>query len=343
VDVASDRENTKIIPLGKAPPELLQRILGLPRKKSSAVVVGPSLGEDAAVLNFDAGMVVVTSDPITFPTPRPGYYAIHVNANDVAVMGGKPRFFIMTLIMPPGATDDRVLGIMQDAVEAADALDIVLIGGHSEVSEAVTMPLVSVTMLGSLIKTQPICTAGGLAGDAIIQVKPMAVEGTSILASEHRERLEALLGRDTVERARDFLFDPGLSVLAPAELATRNLLVHAMHDPTEGGLATGIKEIAIASNTGLVIDASEIIVRSETTMICEALGYDPLGLISSGCLIFTIADKEADRALNIMADAGFETARIGTLTDVPGQYQMITQDGRMEPLPDFAVDELARE
>ena len=340
--MVSDGKKINIVPPGKIPPRLLQRILDLPRKQNQAVVVGPNLGEDAAVLNFDAGMVVATSDPITFPTPRPGYYAVHVNANDVAVMGGKPRFLIVTLIMPPGSSEERILGIMRDAVETAEGLGITIIGGHSEVSEAVTMPVVSITMLGDLITSKPISTGDGQPGDAIIQVRPMAVEGTSILASEHEDRLETILGRELVERAKQFLYDPGLSVVAPAALAAQRLSVHAMHDPTEGGLATGIKEIALASNTGLSIDEAKILVAPETVRICEALGYDPLGLISSGCLIFTVADEGASRAVAIMTDAGFEAARIGNLTDAPGQYQITWKDGRTTPLPDFAVDELAR-
>lgn len=338
-----DRDKQNIVLPGKIPPRLLQRILDLPRKKCPAVVVGPNLGEDAAVLNFEAGMVVATSDPITFPTPRPGYYAVHVNTNDIAVTGGKPRFFIMTLLLPPGSSEDRILGIMRDAVEAAEAMDITLIGGHSEVSEAVTMPVVSITMLGDLITSRPIRTGDGHFGDAIIQVRPMAVEGTSILASEHQDRLEPLLGREMVERAKGFLYDPGLSVLAPAVLAAERLPVHAMHDPTEGGLATGVKEIAQASNTGLSIDEAKIMVAPETVRICEALGYDPLGLISSGCLLFTVSDDEADRAVETMMDAGFEASRIGDLTDSPGQYEITWKDGRTTTLPDFAVDELARE
>ena len=329
------------IPLGKIPPDLLSRLLADSRREAPDVVVGPGLGEDAAVVRLGDRMVVATSDPITFPTPKPGWYAVHVNANDVAVMGGIPQYFLLSLILPPGSTEGLVSECVAQAVDALDALGAVLIGGHTEVTEAVNTTVVSGTMLGTLLVPEPLSTGGGRAGDAVVQVNPMAVEGTSILAGEHRQELVAKVGEETVARAEGFLTDPGLSVVAPARLAAAKLQVHAMHDPTEGGIATGLREIAQASGTGLAIEGSALIVAPETEKVCRALGYDPLGLISSGCLLFTVPADQGESAVRLLQGEGYPAARVGTLTAVEGTYELVKADGTTCPLPEFAVDQLA--
>ena len=334
--------NSKIVPTGKAGPELLQKLLEIPRKNDPNLIIGPTPGEDAAVVKLDKPLLVVTSDPITFPTLKPGYYAVHVNANDVAVMGAAPRFFIMTVILPPGSSETEAENIMLSAVSASDSLGITLIGGHTEVSEAVNTPVVSITMLGELIKDNPVKTGGGRTGDKIVQVNPMGVEGTSILASEHTQVLEQEFGAALVKKALDFLYNPGISVVDPARLAMLNLEVHAMHDPTEGGLATGLLEMASASNTGLMIDQTELLIAPETRRICAYLGHDPMGLISSGCLLMAVPEGQAEPALELMRNSGYQAAVIGGFTDVPGQYLTKNSTGQTKPLPTFLVDELVK-
>jgi hydrogenase maturation factor len=330
------------IPEGKVPPALLSRLLGLARRPHPALLVGPSLGEDAAVIRLEDRTLVVTSDPITFRTKRPGTYAVHINANDIAAMGGRPTFFTLTLLLPPGTTEEEAEAVVADAVQAGDALGVVLIGGHSEVSAAVRAVVVSVTMLGRLIGERPLRTADGRPGDAIVQVGFMGVEGTAILAGEHRRTLLEVLDPALVDRAEGFLEDPGLSVVGPAGLAAARLEVHAMHDPTEGGLATGLRELAAASNAGLVVDEEKILLAPETRAVCGVLGVDPLGLISSGCLLLTVSEDQAGRALDLLGRAGHAAARIGRLTGEAGVCLLRGTQGRVRELPVFAADELAR-
>jgi hydrogenase expression/formation protein HypE len=327
---------------GKLPPALLSRLLSLPRKATRPdVLVGPSPGEDAAVLTFGEIRQVVTTDPITFPTPLPGYYAVHINANDIAVMGGTPVYFTLTIIVPPHTSYMVLEEIWQQAVQAADSLNIVLLGGHTEASPAVNTPILSVTMIGELITAQPILTGNGQPGDVVVQVNPMAVEGTSILASEHEARLKNILAPDEIERAGKFYLEPGLSVVKPALLAARHFQLHAMHDPTEGGMATGLREIAQASGTGLAIKRDKLIVEPLTATICRYLDYDPLGLISSGCLLIAVSEDVAPRIVKALNDEGFPAADIGRLTKHPGEYLMENETGQQTALPAFDADELA--
>jgi hydrogenase maturation factor len=257
-------------------------------------------------------------------------------------MGGQPIFFTLTLLLPPGATEDQAEAIVADAARAGDGLGAVLIGGHSEVSAAVRTAVVSVTMLGHLIGERPLRTADGRPGDAIVQVGPMGVEGTSILAAAHRRTLLQTLDPALVDRAERFLEDPGLSVVSPAGLAAAHLEVHAMHDPTEGGLATGLRELASASNTGLIVDEEKILLAPETQAVCGVLGVDPLGLISSGCLLFTVSEDQTGRALELLGRAGHAAACIGRLTGEAGVYLLRQAQGRVRELPVFAADELAQ-
>ncbi len=333
-------KNTSLPP-GKVPPRLLASLLSLPRKTDPALLIGPSPGEDAAVISLGERSVVVTSDPITFETPEPGFYALHINANDIAVTGGEPEFFILTIIPPPNTPERQIAAVMLQAIEAGDSLGVTLIGGHSEISEAVNGLIVSVTMFGRLIKPRPIRTGDGRPGDAIIQVGPMGVEGTSILADQYRPQIEIKFGIPFTERAVGFLFDPGISVVPPARLAVERLDVHAMHDPTEGGLATGLWEIAKASDSGLAVNLDSLMIRPETADICRLLNVDPLGLISSGCLLFTLPEEDAREAVNLLDGSGFSASVIGHLTKNRYEYYMESQESGRREWPVFSADELA--
>ncbi len=333
---------TPALPRGKVPPPLLERLLALPRRTRPEIILGPKAGEDAAVVTPGTKPVAVTADPITFPTPRPGWYAVHVNANDLAVTGAKPDYFTLTIMLPLGSTEADAESIMRDALAAADEVGAALIGGHTEVTAAVNTPVVSVTMFGTLVGAAPVLTGGGRAGDAIIQVNPMALEGTTVLATTYRQRLETEISPELVSRAASLATTPGLSVVKPAMLALERFTVHAMHDPTEGGLATGLREMAAASGLGLDIHAPRLLVRPETLQICNKLKYDPFGLLASGCLLLSVPEEEAAEAVKTFQKAGHGAARIGFFTARPGEYRVLNKGGDMRELPSFETDELTR-
>lgn len=325
---------------GKVPPEVLARLLAIPREACDDVLVAPAPGEDAAVLRLPAGNMVVTSDPITFPTPRPGHFAVCVNANDIAAMGGRPRFFTMTLMMPPGSRSQDILSIVQDAIDSGARQGIILIGGHTEVTAAVSWPVVSVAMLGDLVAPAPLRTGGARSGDVLIQVGCLALEGTAILAAEHRERLTALLGAALVQQAMGRLEDPGISVVGPALRLAVAEGVHALHDPTEGGLATGLREMAEAAGLGVRVCSESLLRLPETEPICKAVGMDPLGLIASGCLLAAVTVERASGLVADLRSCGYAAAEIGQFTSAPA---LVLHDADGErPLPRFGVDELAR-
>jgi hydrogenase maturation factor len=327
------------LPAGKLPPEALAGILELTGELPREVVVPPALGEDSAVLRLPGGLMAVATDPITFPTPRPGHFAVAVNANDIAVSGARPEYFTLTLLLPEGATAADARTIVGQAVATGRELGAVLIGGHTEITSSVVVPVLSLTMFGRLLRDTPLRTGGAEAGDRVLQVNPYALEGTAILASERRDQLRDKVSAEDLARAEALLDEPGICVVRPALLVAEHAGIHAMHDPTEGGIATGLREMAEASGLGLRLQASALHRLPVTERVCAPLGIDPLGLISSGCLLIAVAPDAAAWACGALSAAGYPVADIGTFTADPAM--VLVDDDREWALPTFAVDELA--
>lgn len=334
--------DTKRLPIGKLPMELLQMLLERYGGQDERLVVGPRVGEDAAVLDLGQQYLVVKSDPITFATDEIGWYVVHVNANDVAIMGATPRWFLLTLLLPEKhSTRTLIETIFAQVSQACEALGIVLCGGHTEVTHGLDRPIAVGLMLGEVEKTDLVCTAGARPGDDVILTKGIAIEGTAVLAREFGGRLNIKVGSELVARGRQFLKVPGISVVRDAQIARQAGRPHAMHDPTEGGLATGLWELARASGEGIIVDPSTIPVFPETFAFCRALNLDPLGLIASGALLLTAAPEESSRIVRALVDAGIGAAVIGRVVDGPPTVQMKTPNG-IQPMPLFEQDELTR-
>jgi hydrogenase expression/formation protein HypE len=331
------------LPVGKLRASLLQRIFERLPAKDPRVVVGPRIGEDAAIIDLGERYLVATADPITFAADEIGWYALQVNANDVAVRGARPRWFLATVLLPEhGTTEDSVAALFDQLAAACDELDVALVGGHTEVTAGLDRPLVAGTMLGEVEKDRLVTTAGARVGDAIVMTKGVPLEGAALIA---REREAELLARGvrpaTIRRAREFLREPGLSVLPEAEIACELATVHAMHDPTEGGIATALAELAEAAGVGLRIDRDRIMVLPEGRELCAAFGLDPLGTIASGALLMTLAPADAGIVIHALARESIECHFIGQVVD-RAQGVTLVDGNRREPLPVFPQDEITR-
>ena len=327
---------------GKLPLDMLSRLLGEIDVRDPRVVLGPRPGEDAALIDFGDRFLVAKTDPITFATDLIGWYLVQINANDLAVMGATPRWLMATLLLPEGVAEAEVAAIFQQLRDACDALEIALVGGHTEVTYGLPRPLAVGAMLGEVAKDRAVLTAGAKPGDSIVVTKGVAVEGTAILAREASDALLAAgVSRGEIEQAREFLFEPGISVAREAAIAVDTVDVHSMHDPTEGGLATGLLEMAQAADVGLAIERDNIPVLPETRAFCSALGLDPLGLIASGSLLAAMSSEETPRLIAALEAEGIQACEIGKATPPGDGLKLITQDG-VQDLPIFERDELAR-
>jgi hydrogenase expression/formation protein HypE len=260
---------------GKLPPELLGRLLGQIPRHDPRVLVGSGIGEDAAVIDFaappaglgspaapgspapagglshqpasggDDRLLIAKTDPITFATDLIGWYAVHVNANDVACAGAVPRWFLASALLPTSWQEADVAGLFQQLTEACASLGVSLVGGHTEITGGLDRPIVAGCMLGEVERRRVVRTGGGQVGDDLILTQGIAIEGTAVLAREAGPALAARgVDAETIDRAQRLLFAPGISVVAAARTLCAAVPppdgLHSLHDPTEGGLAAGV-------------------------------------------------------------------------------------------------------
>ena len=328
-------------PLGKLPAEHLARLLSRYAPSDPRVVLGPGVGRDAAVISFGERYLVAKTDPITFASDEIGWYAVHVNANDIACTGATVRWFLATLLLPEGQADEALVEkIFAQIADACGELGVALTGGHTEITYGIDRPIVVGCMLGEVAPQQLVRPDMVRPGDTLLVTKGIAVEGTALIAREKSDELMDL-DEPLLERCRGFLYNPGISVVQDAAVATSAGEVHAMHDPTEGGLATGLWELAEAAGLGLEIDEETIPILPETRTLCAPLGLDPLGLIASGTLLMAVAPRDAPAIITALEGSGIAATQIGHATERGGGVVLRSKAGE-RPLPHFERDEIAR-
>ncbi len=330
---------------GKLKSEFLQNLLGRIEIQDERVIVGPGIGEDAAAIDMGGHYLIVKSDPITFAAHRIGWYAVNVNANDIAVMGGIPRWFLVTMLLPEHTTTPPVIEeIMADLRGACDDLGISLIGGHTEVTHGLSFPILSGTMLGEAKKEHLIRNGTIRPGDLLYMTKGVAIEGTSIIARERRDAVESRFGMDFYERCVGFLEKPGISVIDDARLARTSAGVSGMHDPTEGGVLSGAYEMAVASDVGLHLYIDRVPVFEETEKLCSFFNLSPWSLIASGALLVSVPKGEANALETaFLRQRGREDAvtMVGEFLD-RGEAVCIIENGKRREVHPSGRDEITK-
>ena len=327
---------------GKLPGALLQRLIEKYVTTDESVVVGPEVGADAAAIKVGSPLLIVKSDPITFPTPNIARYLVNVNANDVACMGGRPRWVLVTALLPAGDTTDReVEEIFAELSSACGELGIILIGGHTEITESVRSPVLVGMLLGESNDDQLLDLRRSRAGDHLLLCNSIAIEGTAILANEAPAESLKDIQESVLNDARNLTTCPGISVIPATQILTESgVTVRGMHDPTEGGIATALWETARVTGCSINL-TTEIPIREDTRIICESLGLDPLGLIASGALLSVVEASDSLQAVRALDFAGIECTLLGELVEPEaGSPAVFMADG--SALPIFETDEIAR-
>jgi hydrogenase maturation factor len=300
------------------------------------------LGEDAAVIDLGEKYLVAKTDPITFTSERIGWYTVNINANDVATAGARPLWFLATLLLPENSTRlALVRRIFQDTLRACRDLGVTLCGGHTEITRGLDRPIMVGQMLGEVEKSKLVRKQSQRPGDVVLLTRGIAIEGTAILAKERCSTLSRKLGKKVLRDAQRLLFHPGISVVGDALLAQRSGEIHAMHDPTEGGLASGLYELAKAGDVGLRIWKDRVPVFKATKSFSEILGFDPFGLIASGALLVVASANTAANLLRAFARHGVTAAIIGEIRKRREGLRVV-EDGREFPLRVPERDEIAR-
>jgi hydrogenase maturation factor len=333
-------EGDAVLPVGKLPAELLGRLLATYATSDPTVIVGPGVGGDAAAIDLGSTTLVVKSDPITFATESPARYLVDVNANDLACLGATPRWMMVTALLPSGTTEQLVEFHFRELSEACLQRGISLVGGHTEVTFGLDRPILVGVLIGEAESGRLLRPGGARPGDRLLLTRAIAIEGTALVARELGTRLS---GVDPlmVERAASLLLDPGISVVAEAIALLEAGGVTALHDPTEGGLATGVRELALAAGCGATIDRYAVPILPETAAIADALGLDPLGMLASGSLLAAADAGAVERLISISGTHGFPLTPIGELTDQEGRFTL-RADGLEQEMPVYGSDEITR-
>ncbi|MBW7995047.1 MAG: hydrogenase expression/formation protein [Candidatus Glassbacteria bacterium] len=330
-----------MIPTGKLTPELLAGLLRRIPGRDGRVIAGAQAGEDAAVIEFGDRFLIAASDPVTFAAERPAWYAVQINANDIAVMGGECRWLLATVLLPQGKTDEsRVTELFAELAGACERLGVELVGGHTEVTAGLDRPLICGTMLGEAAPGRLCLKRNARAGDDLLLTKALAVEGTALIAREFPERLNSCCTKEEIRQAAKMLDNPGISVVSEARVALDIGGVHAMHDPTESGLAGAVRELADAAGLGAELEAEEVPIYDATKKICELLGLDPLGLLASGSLLIACEPASSEAIISRLLTKSVACRRVGRLTERDAGITEI-ESGRRRELRRFARDEIA--
>jgi len=332
---------------GKLDSDLMRKLLKRYTVSDRRVILGPRVGEDAAVI--DPGKTsdqywVVTADPITFTTEEIGFYGVVVNMNDIATRGAVPRWFAVTLLFPEKGSNERVIErVFRQIHLACKQFHISIIGGHTEVTRGIDQMILSGNMIGEVKKEKLVTTGGARTGDLLLLVKGVCIEGTSIIAREKgTELLRKGIAPSLLRRAKNFIFDPGIEVLHAARIACEAASVHSMHDPTEGGLINGIVEVALASQREIEVDLENVPIYRESRILCGIYGLNPLGVIASGALLLTISPSDLSPLERAFKRASIPMQVIGKVKNGPTARVLTGEGKRRKELKPLSRDEILK-
>ncbi len=298
--------------IGKVPENILKRaVFKQIRHRRPEVLLHPGVGEDCSAVEVGADEVLVFSvDPITAVSKGAGTFAVHVTANDLASSGAEPIGLMLSILMPPRTREKKLRELMQEIEAACAGLGIEVLGGHTEISDAVFRSVVTVAGVGKVKKGALVSTGGLKPGDELVMTKWAGLEGSAIIAEEKREKLLETLPVELVDTAAGFR--QYLSVV-PEAMAAVETGVSAMHDVTEGGIFGALWEMGAASETGITVELKKIPIRQETIEVCEVFEINPYKMMSSGAML--IGCKNGNLMVEVLEKRGIPAAVIGRAND----------------------------
>ncbi len=348
--------------LGKIPPRTLATMVSYMGTPQPGVLEFPSIGRDCFVGNYEDAItkalrfygvedhtchLVVKADPITFPTPEPGKYAVIVNGNDLATTGAVPYGMTLTLLLPKGSHRHEVINYQKQAHETARNLNLMILGGHSEVTESVNTPIVSASMIGFVPPSKYI-NRPVKSGDVIFTLGYVGAEGTGILATELRQvnekKLQQLLDDDKrisviLRRAEEI--GNKISIISSLLQLNREFTIKQAHDATEGGVFGASWELHHRINVGMEITQNRLPIDQSTVVLSKILSFNPYRLISSGLALFITSPDEGKKIESMKEVEGLPVTRIGVIRDdIDGVLIKETGETLNEPQPDDLIKAL---
>jgi hydrogenase maturation factor len=283
--------------------------LGAPRPE---VLIGPAVGEDAAVIKWPGEkFLVFASDPIVGAAKGAGRLLVRVNVNDVACKGGEPAYMAVTIIAPPRLGESYVASVMREVSEECRVRGVAVVGGHTEFNGAYERPVLSAALIGA---SEKLFRADDIVpGDALYVTGHIGIEGMAIMASDRPDLLAGALSEAAIRETESWM--ERACVLDEARLA-RSLAVF-MHDPTEGGFRGGVSEICRLAGLAADIDEDAVPIHEYTRRAALSLGFDPLSLVASGSLLVAVHEDDAPFLERTFGNAGTPIARVGKFSRRP--------------------------
>ncbi|MHC1772442.1 MAG: AIR synthase family protein [Flexilinea sp.] len=330
-----------ILPVGKLPPDILKRIIEQAPVGDPRLIMGPGIGLDCGIIDNGNKYLVLKTDPITFATEEIGWYAIQIIANDIATTGATPLWLMVTALFPQGRTNESLIqSISGQLFDTCRTMNITLVNAHTEITYGIDRPILMCSLVGEIEKDKLITPWGAKPGDDILITKGIPIEGTALLAKEFSQQLIPLLNEDELKAAQEYTHNPGIGVSTDARIAVTNGKVTAMHDPTEGGLASALWELSEACGYRIEFDSRLVPISGLSQKICSFFGLNPLNTIASGALLMSVAPEDANKIIRALINEGIPCAKIGTISDKK-QVQVWNQADQ-KPLFRPEQDEIAK-
>lgn len=329
-----------MLPVGKLDSDVLKRIvIDKIKYKSEDVKVRAGVGEDCAVVGYGDYDCVISTDPITSSINDVGRLSIHISCNDIASNGVQPIAITLAVMLPKGTTEEDVEKIMAQAAKSAEDFGVEIVGGHTEITEAVNQPVIVSTAFGKVVAGESQSASDMRAGDVILMTKQAGLEGTGIICSDYKDELSNVLSSD--ELAEGKLMLDNVSVVKEGVIAGK-IGTHGMHDVTEGGILGAVWEMCNISGLGVLLDEDKIAVSKVTEKVCEYFSADWKRLISSGCMIIVASHEKADDICAELCHNGVMVSEIGRVTGADEGLMLKKSDGSLEEIDPPKTDELYR-
>lgn len=266
---------------------LMRSVLRKIKTKREEIVCGAGIGVDCAVLSYGEGEeTVLSTNPVSAPADRVCVYGMHRALNNVAAAGAEPVGALISAMLPAGTEEPALQDMMAQAEEICEQYRVQLSGGHTELTEMVSQPVLTVTGIGKRKKSD-MNTRCVNPGQDVVVSKWIGLEGTVRIARKYRAALLTRYPARMIEEAAGF--ERFLSIIPEAATA-RKSGVCGIHDVSQGGIFGALWEMANGAGVGLEINLKKLPVRQETIEICEFYDLNPYELSSGGCLLMTAVD-----------------------------------------------------
>ena len=325
-------QKNKRLPTGKLKESILLRsVLRQLPTRGEALLAGPSIGEDCAILKME-NELALTANSFFFTEKGRAGDAVYHAINDLLAAGAEPMGILLTLLLPENFWESQLKALTSQISDVCQKEGLTVMGGHTQVLPLVSSPILSITGIGSKKQT-PETDISSYTDLDIVVTKWIGLEGTLILLSEKEDELNTRFSPSFLNAIRKW--EPLLSIRPEADLAKRFKAVK-QHNVSEGGIFGALWEMAQAAGTGLEVDLKKIPIRQETIELCEQYEWNPYLLNGNGSLLLYL--KHGQEYVEAARQNGISAAVIGRTT--AGNDRIIYNEEEKRFLEPAGQDEL---